>query len=223
MRGTGKLCRGMACRNVHCTPGRARVQCCDGGQEASTCAVPTRGGQQMFGVQEGGGMAAAAGGCLQLFKNEGGGGGGLPYASWRSTSRCAHWFEFSGGICLHRLSQAAGGKYVWRVRVGPSFLCSRVLCLPLGVPPMPAPVSNPQPPKRHLPRKNRNPPFEGGASQGDKNPQFGSCGDCEGAPAGTEIPNLRIGEGARHEDEQRYIQNPGPFPHQTFVGRLDKE
>ena len=43
------------------------------------------------------------------------------------------------------------------------------------------------------------------------------------------LPPLPLGEGvgqaegARHKDEQRYIQNPGPFPHQTFVERLDKE
>ena len=65
------------------------------------------------------------------------GGGGCHKGKARvpvGMSGCAHWFEISGSLCLRHLSQATGGMYLWRVRVGEVSLCSQVLLLLLGVP-----------------------------------------------------------------------------------------
>ena len=65
----------------------------------------------------------------------GGGGGGdkgsvsVPVG----TSGCTHWFEFSGGSCLHCVSQVTGGTIFFLGEWGNCLL-------PLGAPPMPAPV-----------------------------------------------------------------------------------
>ena len=48
----------------------------------------------------------------------------------RLVSECAHCFEFSGGYCLHGLSQATGERYLGFVGVGHLSLRSQVLLLP---------------------------------------------------------------------------------------------
>ena len=55
------------------------------------------------------------------------------------TSMRTHRFALSEINCLHGLSQATGKDHFYEVGVVWLFLCSQVLLLPLGVPPLPAP------------------------------------------------------------------------------------